>query len=89
MPTKLKAPKTGRWKERWSVDSDDMEKEYTVARDAAGCFGCSCPRYKFKREQCKHIQTVIEWLEAKNAPHKPLSPPAASSERVIELDSLD
>jgi hypothetical protein len=61
MPTKLPAPKRGRWIERWSVDSDDLEREYTVARDAAGEFGCSFPAWKFNRTrsgECKHIAQI-------------------------------
>ena len=51
-----------RWIEKWYVDSDSGPgKKYTVARDAAGEFGCSCPRWKFQRGgrvDCKHINDV-------------------------------
>lgn len=50
---------TDKWKTRWKVPSEsDPDKEYTVAQDAEGEYGCSCPVWKFKRRECKHIQAV-------------------------------
>jgi|GEM_PF-5029960 hypothetical protein len=57
----LPAPRDGRWVARWLV-LGDQGHDYTVAKDAAGCWGCSCPRWKFKREECKHIARVADWL---------------------------
>lgn len=65
MPSVLPPPKTGRWIERWSVESDDMDREYVVSRDAQGEFGCSCPQWKFGKApkvNCKHIELLLVWL---------------------------
>lgn len=62
MPYELPPPRRGRWVARWCVESDDLDHEYTVSIDAAGEYGCSCPRWKFKREQCKHITLLQFWL---------------------------
>ena len=53
-----------RWVERWYVRSfTNAEKEYTVARDEDGGYGCSCPAWKFQRHRirdgiCKHIRQI-------------------------------
>ena len=48
-----------RWIERFAVSSQTIEgREYVVARDQAGEWGCSCPHWIYRRGQCKHIQTV-------------------------------
>lgn len=50
---------TDKWKIRWKVPSEsDPDKTYTVAQDAEGEYGCSCPVWKFRRQECKHIQAV-------------------------------
>jgi hypothetical protein len=58
-PIKLNLPKTSKWAEYWAVQSASRpEVEYIIAKAHDGAFGCSCPRWKFKREFCKHIQQV-------------------------------
>jgi hypothetical protein len=51
-----------KWISRWYVGSDsNPDKTYTVAVDAAGNFGCSCPAWtpsKQRRQDCKHIKRV-------------------------------
>jgi hypothetical protein len=48
-----------RWIIRWKVPSEsDPDKTYIVARDAEGEYGCSCPVWKFRRQECKHIRAV-------------------------------
>lgn len=48
-----------KWKTRWKVPSEsDLDKTYTVAQDAEEEYGCSCPVWKFRRQECKHIQAV-------------------------------
>lgn len=44
--------KKDRWMFRWMVGG------YTVAVDRKGDFGCSCPVWKFRRQECKHITEV-------------------------------
>jgi len=54
------ATKKDRWVKRWQVPSEsDPDKTYTVAVDANGNYGCSCPVWKFRRLQCKHIDFVL------------------------------
>jgi hypothetical protein len=53
------------WMKRWSIEGskDDV---YTVAIDANGQYGCSCPHWKFRRGECRHIMEVkIMALEEK------------------------
>jgi hypothetical protein len=48
-----------RWVKRWKVESHSTTgKFYTVALDRNGEYGCSCPVWKFRRKQCKHIREV-------------------------------
>lgn len=54
------APPPGPWMQRYSVPRSHGDGTWTVAKDAKGAWGCSCPRWRFKREQCKHIQAVID-----------------------------
>lgn len=49
-------PKKDRWQFRWFVG------QYVVAMDRNGDFGCSCPKWKFKREECDHIAVIRENL---------------------------
>lgn len=54
-------PLTGKddeWVERHEVASSDLERMYTVSRHRDGHWGCSCPVWKFKRQECKHIDEV-------------------------------
>jgi len=50
--------KTDRWIKRWQVPSFSEDKEYTVALDKDGNYGCSCPAWKFRRQECHHIKLV-------------------------------
>lgn len=49
--------KNDRWVKRWKVPGSNGD-EWTVAIDKDGNYGCSCPRWKFKREECHHILQV-------------------------------
>ncbi len=51
-------PAAKQWMERHEVMSSDLNRTYIVARHADGHWACSCPRWKFKRETCKHIMHV-------------------------------
>jgi hypothetical protein len=53
------APATKQWVERHEVHSSDLERCYIVARKQDGTWGCSCPQWKFRRQQCKHIEEVL------------------------------
>jgi hypothetical protein len=47
----------GKWIKRWAVQGSGP-KPWTVSLSDQGVYGCSCPRWKFKREECHHIQQV-------------------------------
>jgi len=47
-----------KWIEKWKVPRSSGEGTWTVSRAEDGTWGCSCPRWKFRREQCHHIQAV-------------------------------
>lgn len=48
------------WTHRYSVERSSGEGTWTVAKAANGTWGCSCPQWKFKRRQCKHIDAVLQ-----------------------------
>lgn len=50
----------GKWVKTWEVPSSDGEKTYKVSVDEHGNYGCSCPVWKFRRQQCKHIEYVLD-----------------------------
>lgn len=45
-----------RYIKQWQVPSSTGSGTWTVSLDKNGAYSCSCPRWKFKREDCKHIQ---------------------------------
>ena len=47
-----------KWVQKWAVPSSSSDKEYVVAVDKDGNYGCSCPVWKFRRQECHHIQAV-------------------------------
>lgn len=47
-----------RWVKRWEVPKSSGDGFWIVAIDRNGNYGCSCPRWKFHREECHHIQLV-------------------------------
>jgi len=69
--------KKSKWVQRWEVPSDSRsDTSYVVAIDAEGNWACSCPVWKFKRIECKHIQYVRDEMGA--APAAPERPRPAS-----------
>ena len=60
---RLNHPANRQWKEFYQVDSESRPGvSYTVAMSIKGTWGCSCPRWIFKRENCKHIRHVIDQI---------------------------
>jgi len=51
-----------KWVKKWQVRGRSGAI-WIVAQDVNGNFGCSCPRWKFHREQCHHIDEIIESLD--------------------------
>ena len=45
------------WVKRWKIRGSNSDF-YTVAVDKDGNWGCSCPVWKFRRQECKHIVSV-------------------------------
>jgi hypothetical protein len=52
------SPPVDHWIERYTVPSESSDRKYTVGKKDDGTWGCTCPRYKFHHEECKHIQAV-------------------------------
>lgn len=46
-----------KWVKRWEVEGSSGNT-YVVAIDDDGNYGCSCPVWKFRRLECKHILQV-------------------------------
>lgn len=49
--------KNDKWVKRWKINGSNGNI-WTVAIDKDGNYGCSCPIWKFKREECHHILQV-------------------------------
>ena len=63
------------WIKKWDVASSrDPNKAYRVAQDKHGRYGCNCPGWKFRREQCRHIKEVQAHIGDTNP--VPVAPPA-------------
>ena len=74
-----------KWVQRWKVESSSSSRMYTVAVDAEGNYGCTCPAWKFQkgaqkeRKDCKHISRLKAQLQAGQKPAlspAPSPPPA-------------
>jgi hypothetical protein len=51
------------YKKQWVVPSDtNPDKGYKVSLTMEDQYQCSCPRWIFKREECKHIQGVKDGI---------------------------
>ena len=46
-----------KWVKRWEVEGSNGNV-WIVGLDENGNYGCSCPRWKFKREECHHIERI-------------------------------
>jgi len=47
-----------RWVKRWEVPKSSGDGNWIVAIDKDGNYGCSCPVWKFKRQECHHIKLI-------------------------------
>lgn len=54
-----------KWVKKWTVPSSSSDKEYIVAIDKDGNYGCSCPVWIFRRKECHHIQAVKDGVGEK------------------------
>lgn len=74
-------PKTGKWSTFYECPSTSRADEsYIVATNESEEWGCSCPRWKFHREDCKHIRSVRLFLVFAQERGEKLIP--------VKLDSL-
>jgi len=49
-----------KWVKRWEVPKSDGVGYWIVAIDEDSNYGCSCPVWKFRRQECHHIRLVKE-----------------------------
>jgi hypothetical protein len=54
----MAATKIGQWVKKWEVEG--KSGTYVVSESTEGVMGCSCPQWKFRRQNCKHIQLVVD-----------------------------
>ena len=47
-----------KWIKRWEVPKSSGDGVWVVAIDKNDNYGCSCPVWKFKREECHHILEI-------------------------------
>jgi len=47
-----------KWVKKWIIESENGNGRYTVSLSDQKEWGCSCPAWKFKRLECKHIIRV-------------------------------
>jgi len=50
--------KNDKWIRRFKVTSSSGNGNYIVAIDKEGNYGCSCPVWKFRRQECHHIKQI-------------------------------
>jgi hypothetical protein len=50
--------KNDKWIKRWKIPKSSGDGFWTLAIDKNGNYGCSCPRWIFKREECHHILLI-------------------------------
>ena len=47
----------------WFIRSESiLNTYYTITRDSAGVFSCTCPNFQFRGGRCKHINKVKKRL---------------------------
>ena len=69
-----------KWIERVPVDSETSDATYIVGVSVDGEYGCSCPHWKFRRQECKHIKSVKAERGASRA-----EPPSQGRVRIKEV----
>jgi len=47
-----------KWTKKWKVKSESGNGSYVVSLSDKNEWGCSCPAWKFRRQECKHIIRV-------------------------------
>jgi hypothetical protein len=52
------AVRNDKWVKRWEIPKSSGDGNWIVAIDKNGNYGCSCPVWKFHRQECHHIKQV-------------------------------
>lgn len=47
-----------KWIKKWNIKSESGNGSYVVSLSNENTWGCSCPVWKFRRQECKHIIRV-------------------------------
>lgn len=47
-----------KWIKKWNIKSESGKGSYVVSLSDKNEWGCSCPAWKFRRQECKHIIRV-------------------------------
>jgi len=47
-----------KWVKKWNVPKSSGDGHWVVSVAEDGTWGCSCPVWKFKRQECKHISLI-------------------------------
>ena len=67
----------GKWVKKWSVPRSDGVGVWVVSLSDCQVWGCSCPVWKFHRQECKHILLIKNTPAAQQAgkiEYRPASP---------------
>ncbi|RME69357.1 MAG: hypothetical protein D6784_18590, partial [Chloroflexi bacterium] len=49
------------WVKKWDVPSASRPgQSYRVSMNKNGGWGCTCPQWKYRRQECRHIRLVRE-----------------------------
>jgi hypothetical protein len=79
-----------KWIKRWEIQShSDPDKTYTVALAEDGSYGCSCPQWKFRRRQCRHIAEVQCNVPETVERYRSISRSTSASRFIAECDAAD
>lgn len=47
-----------KWIKKWKVEGESGSVSYVVSLSDKHIWGCSCPVWKYRRQECKHIVSV-------------------------------
>ena len=74
-----------KWIRKWRIESYNRPGiVYVVAKTEDGEWGCSCPHWKFRRIECKHIRQVKRDRE-RTQQIKVLDPENIQENRIIRI----
>jgi hypothetical protein len=77
-----------KWIKSWQVKSESGNGVYTVSLSDTGEYGCSCPVWKFKREECKHIRYVKDFNPTGESQYDGKEARPGNVGQVTEIDGI-